>query len=292
MNTSIEDLDPEWAELIIHEFIQHLSENYGINIESKDIRYSGFGNQGDGASFDFIMRELDILNFCKVNDLVQFEKLIVNILMEKVNLKFYTIKNSFRNHYVHEKTLETSCDFSLNNESYSEDLWDTLLPMVEELSKIIEAIRLEQSRKLYTDLDNHYTATLLLMDEEKQDKIKEQSEWRLPTMCEFIQVIDYQGHGINGKRSDTVIDEIQGWANYWTDQPLIKIGAITYAWVFSTIEGISIKRVPINRDDIPIFIICVKTLPNGELVWQQEDNQDKPLSWRGIRSYLDKLNGE
>jgi hypothetical protein len=111
-------------------------------------------------------------------------------------------------------------------------------------------------------------------------------------MCEFIQVIDYQGHGINGKRSDTVIDEIQGWANYWTDQPLVKIGATKYAWVFSTIEGISIKRVPINRDDIPIFIICVKTLPDGELVWQQEDNRDKPLSWLGVRSYLDKLNGE
>lgn len=292
MNATIEDLDPEWPESIILEFIHHLSKNYGINIEPKDIRYSGFDNQGDGASFDFIMRESDILNFCKVNNLVQFDKLIVNILMEKVNLKFYTIKNSFRNHYVHEKTLETAYDFSLNDESYSEDLWNTLLPMVVELAKIIEDIRLEQSQKLYMDLDDYYKSTLLLIDEEKQNKIKEQSKWRLPTMCEFIQVIDYQLRGINGNYNGMMIDTIQGWANYWTDQPLVEIGTTTYAWVFSTIEGISIKRVPINRNDIPIFIICVKTLPNGELVWQQEDNYDRPLSWLGVKSYLNKLNGE
>jgi hypothetical protein len=289
MNTSTYyALDPNWSELIISGFIQQLSENYGINIESKNIRYHSFGNQGDGASFDFIMRELDILNFCKVNNLVQFEKLIVYIMMEKVNLKFYTAENSFHNHYVHESTLKTSYDFSIDSEGYTEELWSDLGPMVLELCGIIESIRLEQSVKLYKDLEDHYNTTLLLIDEEDKEEMGLSYKWRLPTMCEFIQIIDYQVRSVNG----TIINEIQFGANYWVDQPLVKISGIEYAWVFSNAECISIKRVSINREDIPIFIICVRILPDGELVWQQDYNRIEPLSWHDVRSYLDKLNGE
>ncbi len=287
-----EVLDPEWADPIIGNFITHLYVNYGISIESSDIRYRGFGSQGDGASFDFVMNGSDVLHFCKVNELTQFEKLILCIVMEKVNIKFYTVKNDYRINYVHEKTLETSYNFSINDAAYTDDLWNTLEPMVTELWKLIENIRLEQSRKLYKDLEDHYNELISLLETEESEKILEKSKWRLPTMCEFVQVIDYQVHGINGRHNGTVISEIQGWANYWTDQPIVKIGVIEYAWVFSTVEGISIKRVPINRDDIPIFLICVKTLPDGELVWQQEDNIDHPLSYLGVQSYLAQLNGE
>lgn len=284
-----ENLDPEWADPIINGFINKMKD-LGFNIKSKDIRYRGFSNQGDGASFDFILEKDDILNFCKIHNLIRYDKLILNLVMGKIYLKYYTSKNSFSTHYVHEKTLKTSYDFRIPDEFYEEELWLELEHMTQELYQIIEDIRLEQSKLFYKDLEDHYYSTLALMEQEHNEELELTYKWRLPTMCEFVQVIDYQVHGINGRHNGTMIDTIQGWANYWTDQPIIKIGTLEYAWVFSNIEGTSIKRIPINgRADLPIFIICVRTLPDGTIEWE-ENPREEPLSYLGVQSYLNQLN--
>ena len=44
------DYDPLYDH-IYHEFIKNMSEKYGADIDVKDIAWTGFWSQGDGASF-------------------------------------------------------------------------------------------------------------------------------------------------------------------------------------------------------------------------------------------------
>lgn len=50
-----ENFEPpyDWYEYLIEQFVERIKENYGIDVEKSDVKFSGFWSQGDGASFTF-----------------------------------------------------------------------------------------------------------------------------------------------------------------------------------------------------------------------------------------------
>ena len=156
--------------------------------------------------------------------------------------------------------------------------------------------KLNVQKNAYVSLEQFRKSSLIdsYKDEQpkpqtKQTKTESNNNWRLPSPEEFISIIDYECQGINGRPNGTIIDELQGYANYWTNKPIIQSGinGRKYAWVFSNINGTQIKKVPI-RTDVPIFLICVKE-QDGKLIWEQNPH-DYPLAPEGIQVYLDQIN--
>lgn len=49
-----------WSESIFEDFVHGVQENYGVEISTEDISFSGFCNQGDGASFTATLDDQEI----------------------------------------------------------------------------------------------------------------------------------------------------------------------------------------------------------------------------------------
>lgn len=104
----INDID---YEPIYEGFIEELKNEYKIEILENDIHWCGFGNQGDGLSFDFKVSGNEAIVFlnkvqpCLYQDIID----IFNVgLIDEIEI--YTEKNHFANFYCHQRTRELNLD--------------------------------------------------------------------------------------------------------------------------------------------------------------------------------------
>ena len=188
--------------------------------------------------------------------------------------------------------------FYNDDRKYSEELFQAIDIYVTQLLIDVDSFQKNIQKNAYVSLEQVRKSSWIdsYKDEQhkpqtKQTETESNNNWRLPSPEEFISIIDYECQGINGRPNGTIIDELQGYANYWTNKPIIQSGinGRKYAWVFSNINGTQIKKVPV-RNDVPIFLICVKE-HDGKLIWEQNP-LDYPLASEGIQVYLDQINGE
>ena len=160
-------LDYPWYTFALEDLIADTLVPEGWTTDVKDIHYSGFASQGDGASFD---GDLDILQYINHHDLRDKYPLIRQY-QEKYSIEGTIEKNFYASNYCHERT----CSFTIN--------WDTYLPPppplptytalqaeIEALEKDIEAHRLDICQELYRTLEREYDH--LLSDESIKEHIK------------------------------------------------------------------------------------------------------------------------
>lgn len=139
-------------------------KKYGIEIETKDIHWKGFGHQGDGLSFDFkLTNKDDSLKFLKA---IEFN-LVENIDFVVTNLfdlfDIYTTKNPFGNAYCHEKTRT----ITINYEYVTDHKFNSLIQSTEEF---ITHWYINKCQEYYQLLEDHY-------NEEREEDDIEREEW-------------------------------------------------------------------------------------------------------------------
>lgn len=132
------ELTDDWAQPVIEEFNEDML-NFGI---TADVKFSGFGSQGDGASFTTDTCDTDLLIrtlFEAGHDIPE------NALLDSKNLSVSIDRTNSR--YCHEETMLV--------EIYDEEMTisdlesETLKDIIEEWSKI-------KSRDLYIKLENEF----------------------------------------------------------------------------------------------------------------------------------------
>ena len=132
------ELNDDWAQPVIEEFNEDML-NFGI---TADVKFSGFGSQGDGASFTTDTCDTDLLIrtlFETGHDIPE------NALLDSKNLSVSIDRTNSR--YCHEETMLV--------EIYDEEMTisdlesETLKDIIEEWSKI-------KSRDLYIKLENEF----------------------------------------------------------------------------------------------------------------------------------------
>lgn len=132
------ELNDDWAQPVIEEFNEDML-NFGI---TADVKFSGFGSQGDGASFTTDTCDTDLL----IRTLFEVgHDIPENALLDSKNLSVSIDRTNSR--YCHEETMLV--------EIYDEEMTisdlesETLKDIIEEWSKI-------KSRELYIKLENEF----------------------------------------------------------------------------------------------------------------------------------------
>jgi len=105
--------------------------------EDAEISFSGFSSQGDGACFD---AKINVSKFCS-------DPRILRIAEES---NFFIAKNSYSNHYSHERTRY------VDDERPTSKRHTRINKALDDLSELIESKRMELSKKIYRTLEAEY----------------------------------------------------------------------------------------------------------------------------------------
>jgi len=130
-----------WADHLLDDWKCQLEE---IGFEDVEIYYSGFWNQGDGACFE--TKCFDFEKLVKHLDCKKYRHLltIVDYLSGAIE------KNSYSNHYSHEKTRYVSIDLNNHRET------PLLEKLVNEFEEDLETLRKNLSHQIYKQLTTEY----------------------------------------------------------------------------------------------------------------------------------------
>ena len=151
---------------IINTFIEEM-KNVGLELNKDEIHYRGFCSQGDGASFDFKLLNLD--ETVKFLNAIGFVppgdgnlEYILNTSFEAFDI--YTSKNSFATNYCHEKTRNVNINWQCKEE-YN---WDFL---IKEVKHYVIDWYCGECIKLYKLLEERY---YVILDHENESEILDQ----------------------------------------------------------------------------------------------------------------------
>lgn len=160
--------DDSWFEPIIDGFCEDMGE-LGHEIAFKDISFTGFWSQGDGARFttyngSLLTRALFKESGIKLKDLPKgFGKEMDDGLIQ-LDLK----RNGLR--YCHENTVELHYSYDGENEAIEDAICENISPIADMLR--------DKMRKLYADLEKHHEA--LRSDEVvKEELIELESDYTI-----------------------------------------------------------------------------------------------------------------
>jgi len=139
--------DFSWYDDTIAEFVKEM-EAKGLDINTKNVNFSGFSSQGDGASFTCNLSEKYI------NEWIIANKTEFPILYEKYTswneIEGKIVKNSFGNHYCHDKTVNVELD------AY-DDIGEEGGKEIDVLRDMIESALRGYMVSLYNTLEKEYT---------------------------------------------------------------------------------------------------------------------------------------
>ena len=176
LNKEHESLVEMWQpDIVIDEFKEKAAAVGFLEVE---VRYSGFGNQGDGACFD---AKIDVSKVCK--------HLRIKYEDNTVHCAIITIEHR----YIHERSRSISCEAHAA----------VSLEKLEEIQSKIEELRFDLCITLYRDLAQDYDACtsdeeclqflrqrrFVNLDTLEVDIIEASNNARGATNCERIQII-------------------------------------------------------------------------------------------------------
>ena len=132
------EYDQDWHQPIVEDFDVDMA-NWGLSV---DVRFSGFGSQGDGASFTTDTCDTDLL----IRKLYESgHDISETALLDSKQISVSIGSND--NHYAHEYTMNTFV--------YDED--DILSSEEQEdLTKVIDEWARTKARELYKNLEKYY----------------------------------------------------------------------------------------------------------------------------------------
>ena len=150
-----------WHEAAVEDFVEDRTKE-GWDLETKDVHFSGFWSQGDGASFD---GEITCETWIKFHKLEAKFPTIMKVLhnTHPLTAKIYT--NHFGTYYCHSNTryLEIEEDGQLDEHIYGWDdeakeqaIMEKWNEEVMRLEEILEDNREELSQQLYSKLEKQY----------------------------------------------------------------------------------------------------------------------------------------
>ena len=141
----------DWSDFIIEDAQEQLKE---IGFMEPEIYFSGFHSQGDGLCFD--CSYIDLLkviphiekNFLKKHNITKNR---LKIISEYCDFLIY--KNSYANHYSHEKThyIDISSETSIFKGKYLK-----IEQIVDYIKDCIEELRVSLCREYYKQLNDEY----------------------------------------------------------------------------------------------------------------------------------------
>jgi len=137
-----------WYDFIIEEFCESITE-YGFNVNTEDIQFTGFNSQGDGASF---IGDVDIVQFLrktkKLSKYKSVRRMIDNdIIYNTVNIERITSS------YSHENTCEIN---DVEVLSWDYDLTKMQADKIASIEEMIEVARTQFCLDLYDALEKEY----------------------------------------------------------------------------------------------------------------------------------------
>lgn len=135
------NIDLEWSGFIIDDWQTKL-DNFGFS--DADIKFSGAGSQGDGASFT---ARVDLDKFCKANS-IDIKQSVINAVN---GYSIISVKRHNHIRYVHEKSVYADIDLMTSGKEYKR-----LEKQIVELEKAITDKVVELSKKIYKDLQTEY----------------------------------------------------------------------------------------------------------------------------------------
>lgn len=138
------NIDYPWYDDTINDFIEEM-EKRGIDIEYKNVKFSGFYSQGDGASFICNLSNTYIDNWITANK-EEFPKL--SNMVGKDFIYGYVSKNGYANHYCHEKTVNAHIETAIDDNEFTEEM--------EKLERLIETNLRSYMVELYNRLEKGY----------------------------------------------------------------------------------------------------------------------------------------
>ena len=151
--------DFNWYEGTIAEFVKDM-EAKGLEIDAKNVNFSGFWSQGDGASFTCNLSPEYIDSWIEANK-EEFPSLYAHI---GTDLLFGRMsKNSYATHYCHDKTVNVELD------AY-DDIGEEGGKEIDALQNMIESALRGYMVLLYNTLEKEYYS--LISDESIIDTLK------------------------------------------------------------------------------------------------------------------------
>lgn len=138
-----------WEEDNIESFCKKVYEQ-GFNINVIDVNYSGFGSQGDGASFT---GTVNILKFLKANKILSSYRALTGAIKNGYINDVLDIER-ITSRYFHENTCSTEEIEEFNCEALTPKVEDEM----EKIHSLVEKERSDLCRTLYTDLEKTYAA--------------------------------------------------------------------------------------------------------------------------------------
>ena len=146
-------LDYEWWDCTIDNFVEKMGE-LGIDIDKEkkygyQVEFSGFHSQGDGASF---VASIDVLKFLREHRLTkEYWMLYLNLKKENCWLSI-----SIDQSYYHKHTMLASLDLDVNWDVISDEKYNKLDKMAEDLAAHVLEICRDYASDLYHDLEKEY----------------------------------------------------------------------------------------------------------------------------------------
>ena len=153
----LEDIDYEH---LYEGFIDNLKEKFSIEIEEKDIHWTGFWSQGDGLSFDFKIYNKDAINFLKAIEFDKVEDLLSALEKDKIEIEINTTKNHFGTYYCHSNTRDINVNISFDEDlkEYNMELYELLdnNSFIKDLENMIKSWYGNRCDELYNELSEYY----------------------------------------------------------------------------------------------------------------------------------------
>lgn len=142
-----------WHESTIEEFVRDL-QSEGWELDSDNVHWSGFYSQGDGASFD---ASLNLHKYITSLNLAAKYPLVLKYV-DEFSIRGATHKNSYANHYSHERTryFEIETDSAHGEEILGAEGIKALEAEIEALEKDIEDRRYHHCNDIYRALEKEY----------------------------------------------------------------------------------------------------------------------------------------
>lgn len=137
----------EWYRNLLCDFIENTKNNYGIEIEEKNIAFSGFSSQGDGASFT--SNDIDIKKLLKALNITFKSEVLKKLFCDNVSIGIRRINT----HYSHKYTVSCYCDYT---ELTYTRIDDYLYNKSQELEEKLTALKNKLCNTLYDELENEY----------------------------------------------------------------------------------------------------------------------------------------
>lgn len=139
--------DFDWYSVIYDDFSENIKQDYGIEVNIENIKFSGFYSQCDGASFtvDDIPAEI-LLKLFKITVPHRLE----NLFCESVN---FSIKRKTCR-YCHENTV--AADFENNSDYNYPRIYNLFDKLAEKIIAELEKLKNKLCETLYHDLESEY----------------------------------------------------------------------------------------------------------------------------------------